>query len=89
MITPGPGQEQKQHPFQQYLRTKNTDILDVSLRAKVRLFVVWRIVLNKPIQQAQMIAIQRAILQLTGDIYRGTILVDDLAIHREQGKTQG
>jgi hypothetical protein len=85
MTTP----KQEVHPFQQYLREKNIDILDVSLKAKIRLFILWRIVLNKPIPHAQMIAIQRAILQLTGDIYRGTILVDDLAIHREQRNTQG
>jgi hypothetical protein len=64
------------HPFEQYLSEKGTDLVTVSVKAEVRLFILYRIILNKPVSKSQMLRIQKAIYELTGDIYRGSILIE-------------
>ena len=61
--------------FRAYLQRYGLSILDVSLVARVRLLVVWKMTRGQPIRAAQASLVRAAIFRLTGTPFRARIIV--------------
>lgn len=61
--------------FQAYLATHQLSIVDVAVMARVRLMTVWNILHGIPVRQTHAVQVRVAVGRLTGQSYRGTIVM--------------
>ncbi|MGH2478305.1 MAG: hypothetical protein ACRDHW_01415 [Ktedonobacteraceae bacterium] len=70
--------------FRAYLQRYGLSILDVSLVARVRLLVVWKVTRGQPIRAEQASLIRAALFRLTGTPFRARI-----AVYANEAETPG
>jgi hypothetical protein len=61
------------HPFEEYLKARNLEALDVSIRAQIRYTTVWNATKGKPITYEHAVKLRASLEQMTGVAYIGPL----------------